>query len=64
MYWQRPGSDCHKVTAGFSNAFEVDTIRATMVPRSGGGGGGGCLQILCNYDCLSTGSLTEPGTAL
>ena len=30
MSWQRPGSDCHKVTAGFrSNAFEVDTIRAT-----------------------------------
>ena len=39
MSWQHPGSDCHKVTAGFSNAFEVDTSRATMVPRSGGGGG-------------------------
>ena len=65
MSWQHPGSDCHKVTAGFSNAFEVDTSRATMVPRSGGGGGGGgCLKILCNYDCLSTRSLTETGTAL
>ena len=62
MSWQRPGSDCHKVTAGFSNAFEVDTSRATMVPRSGGGGG--CIKILCNYDCLSTRSLTEPGTAI
>ena len=38
MSWQCPGSDCHKVTTGFSNAFEVDTSRATMVPRSGGGG--------------------------
>ena len=47
MSWQHPGSDCHKVTAGFrSNVFEVDTISAIMVPRSVGGGG--CLKILCN----------------
>ena len=39
MSWQCPDCDCHKVTAGFSNAFEVDTSRATMVPRSGRGGG-------------------------
>ena len=38
MSWQHPGSDCHRVTAGFrSNAFEVDIIGATTdaLPRSG-----------------------------
>ena len=69
MSWQRPSSDCHKVTAGFrSNAFEVDTIGATTDAKIGGGGGGGrgrgCLKILCNSDCLSTRSVTGPGTAL
>ena len=35
----RPGSDCHKVTAGFrSYAFEVDTSRATTDAKIGGGG--------------------------
>ena len=59
--WQRPGSDCHKVTAGFrSQAFEVDTVGATTDDSQDQG----CLKILCNYDCLSTRSLTEPGTAL
>ena len=63
MSWQCPGSDCHKVTAGFSNAIEVDTSRATTVPRSGGGGAVSRYYVKF-YDCLSTRSLTEPGTAL
>ena len=42
MSWQRPGNDCHKVTAGFrSNALKLIQSGPQRMTLSRGGGGGG-----------------------